>query len=106
MRSSSGADVRLDIVGCGPLARPHGAAREEIGLDGRVAFAESMPQDALFRYMSEHDALLFPSLHDSGGNVVLESLAVGLPVICLDLGGPPCFVDESCGIVVSTVGRR
>ena len=99
----SGADVRLDIVGWGPFGDALERLVKDLRLEDRVAFAESMPQDALFEYMSRHDALLFPSLHDSGGNVVLESLAIGLPVICLDLGGPPCFVDESCGIVVSTV---
>ena len=32
------------------------------------------------------DVLLFPSLRDSGGMVVLEALAHGLPVLCTDLG--------------------
>jgi glycosyltransferase involved in cell wall biosynthesis len=52
-----------------------------------------------------HDALLFPSLHDSSGNAPLESLAQGLPVICLDLGGPAVIVDASCGRIVPTIGR-
>ena len=43
-------------------------------------------------------AFVFPSLHDSGGMVVLESLAAGLPVICLKLGGPGEIVTPSCGI--------
>ena len=46
--------------------------------------------------------LLFPSLHDSSGNVVLEALANGLPVICLDLGGPATLVTQETSIVVST----
>jgi len=49
--------------------------------------------------------LLFPSLHDSSGNAVLEALAQGLPVICFDLGGPGTIVDSTCGRVVAT-GRR
>jgi glycosyltransferase involved in cell wall biosynthesis len=47
-----------------------------------------------------HDALLFPSLHDSSGNVVLEALSSGLPVVCLDVGGPALLVDPSCGFKV------
>jgi glycosyltransferase involved in cell wall biosynthesis len=35
--------------------------------------------------------------------VVLEALSKGLPVVCLDLGGPAIMVNASCGIVVSTV---
>jgi glycosyltransferase involved in cell wall biosynthesis len=49
-----------------------------------------------------YKALVFPSLHDSGGIVVLEALSEGLPVVCLDLGGPGTVVNESCGIVVPT----
>ena len=41
--------------------------------------------------------MLFPSLHDSSGNVVLEAMAHGLPVVCLKLGGPGVLVDDSCG---------
>ncbi len=54
---------------------------------------------------ASHDALLFPSLHDSSGNVVLEAMSHGLPVICLDLGGPGIMVDESCGQAIKTDGR-
>ena len=61
-------------------------------------------QDLLAAYRT-FDALLFPSLHDSSGNVVLESLAGGLPVVCLDLGGPAQLVDASCGVKVSVDDR-
>ena len=33
---------------------------------------------------------------------MLKALSSGLPVICLDLGGPGQIVDETCGIVIST----
>jgi glycosyltransferase involved in cell wall biosynthesis len=49
-------------------------------------------------------ALIFPSLHDSGGSVVLEAQANGLPVICLDLGGPATLVTSETAIVVATGG--
>jgi glycosyltransferase involved in cell wall biosynthesis len=37
---------------------------------------------------SEADVLLFPSLREEAGWVVVEALASGLPVVCLDRGGP------------------
>lgn len=37
------------------------------------------------------DVFLFPSLHDEGGWVVGEALAAGLPVVCIDRGGPPAI---------------
>jgi len=47
-------------------------------------------RDAVRRTMADEvDALLFPSLHDEAGFVVAEAVAAGLPVVCLDVGGPP-----------------
>ena len=50
---------------------------------------------------SRHDALLFPSLHDSSGNVVLEAMSRGLPVVCLAAGGPAVLVDAASGFRVA-----
>ncbi len=63
-----------------------------------------MPQDELFRLYQTHDLLLFPSLHDSGGFVALEALAHGMPIVCLDLGGPGDLETSDCGIVVEIAG--
>jgi glycosyltransferase involved in cell wall biosynthesis len=51
-----------------------------------------------------HDALLFPSLRDSAGLTVLESLCRGLPVIGLALGGTAGMVNHTCGRVVDVEG--
>jgi glycosyltransferase involved in cell wall biosynthesis len=72
------------------------------GVTHAVEFAGQLPRQELVDSFGSYTALVFPSLHDSGGLVVLETLSQGLPVICLDLGGPGVIVNESCGIVVST----
>ena len=41
-------------------------------------------------------------MHDSSGNVVLEAMSNGLPVVCLDLGGPAQIVTPECGAIVRT----
>ena len=51
--------------------------------------------------MASSDVLLFPSLRDGGGAVVVEALAAGTPVLCLDVGGPAMHVSEECGIKVN-----
>jgi len=33
---------------------------------------------------------------------VLEAMSFGLPVLCLDLGGPGISVDNTCGCVIPT----
>lgn len=98
-------DVRLTIAGDGPeqnewqrLARSH-------GLDAHVNWVGKLSQKALFDLYDRADLMLFPSLHDSGGMVVLEAFARGLPVVCLDLGGPGIMVDKNCGRKIRTSGR-
>jgi glycosyltransferase involved in cell wall biosynthesis len=99
-----GADVSFVAVGDGPLREPIQAQINRLGLQDRVELRKHIPQRELMSLYHHADAFLFPSLHDSSGNVVLESLSRGLPVICLNLGGPPCFVDATCGIVVNVDG--
>jgi glycosyltransferase involved in cell wall biosynthesis len=75
-----------------------------LGLDRYVHWYPAMPQAELFARYREVDAVLFPSLHDSSGNVVVEALSFALPVICLDLGGPAEIVTDASGCVVRTHG--
>ena len=63
-----------------------------------------MPQEQFLRLYDTHDVFVFPSLHDSAGWVVLESLCKGLPVACLNLGGPKEIVTPASGIIVDTTG--
>jgi glycosyltransferase involved in cell wall biosynthesis len=95
-----GGQGDFTIIGEGPMGDTLRGLAARLGIADRVTFVSRLPQDELFRRYADFDVLLFPSLHDSGGNVVIESLSFGLPVICLDLGGPGCFVDESCGVIV------
>ena len=50
--------------------------------------------------MASSDVLLFPSLRDGGGTVVIEAMSAARPVICLDAGGPGLHITDSCGIKV------
>jgi glycosyltransferase involved in cell wall biosynthesis len=51
--------------------------------------------------IASSDVILFPSLRDGGGTVVIEAMSVGKPVVCLDIGGPGLHVTEQCGIKLS-----
>jgi glycosyltransferase involved in cell wall biosynthesis len=50
---------------------------------------------------AEHDAMLFTSLRDSFGSQVLEAMAVGVPIITLDLHGTRDFVPDAASLKVS-----
>jgi len=60
-----------------------------------VNFLGQQNRDSLSQYYLSHDLFLFPSLHDSGGMVVLEAKAHGLPVVVSSFGGRQEFIDEN-----------
>jgi glycosyltransferase involved in cell wall biosynthesis len=99
-------NARLTIVGNGPERSRLEAEVKQHNLHDNVEFISRVPQNTLFTLYRTHDLLLFPSLHDSGGFVVLEALSHGLPVICLDLGGPKDIVTPNCGVVIKTNSRN
>ncbi len=100
-----GIDARLTMVGAGPQESAWRRLANDLGLDDHIDWLGWLPHSDFQRRYLQHDAILFPSLHDSGGNVVLEAFAHAMPVICLDLGGPGHLVDESCGRVVPVKDR-
>ena len=94
--------ARFTIVGSGPEEARLKADALARKINKNVDFISWLPQNKLFELYESHDLLLFPSLHDSSGGVVLESLCRGMPVVCLDLGGPKDIVTPNSGIIIKT----
>jgi glycosyltransferase involved in cell wall biosynthesis len=94
------ADARMVIVGDGPdlprLQRLVGSLQ----LSEQVLFPGWMDRNALVANMCSSDVFLFPSLRDGGGAVVVEAMAAGIPVVCMDLAGPGMHITEECGIKI------
>jgi glycosyltransferase involved in cell wall biosynthesis len=99
-----GVAARLTMLGAGPDEQAWRQLAEELGITQSVDWLAWVEHNRMGELYRRHHALLFPSLHDSSGNVVLESLVHRLPVVCLDLGGPAEMVDATCGRVVATAG--
>jgi glycosyltransferase involved in cell wall biosynthesis len=96
---------RLTMVGDGPSGPRWRKLAEELGIAGSVDWLPWQDRGTMAMLYADHDVLLFPAMHDSGGMVVLEAMHHGLPVVCLKLGGPATLVDESCGYAVDTAGK-
>lgn len=96
--------VCLDIVGRGPeLDRCRDLVRQ-LGLGQRVRFLDWSTQDALFESFREYRGVVLPSIEDSNGIVIQEAMALGLPPICLDWGGPSLLIDHGrSGFMVKPV---
>ena len=97
-------DAQLTIVGNGPEEARLKSEIAQRSLSANITFVSWMPQEQFLRLYDTHDLFVFPSLHDSTGWVVLESFCKGLPVACLNLGGPKEIVTPQSGIIVDTAG--
>jgi len=82
-----GVSVRLLVVGGGP-AREAFNVLEGAVLTGHLDGAE------LARAVASADILLHPSRTEAFGNVVLEAMAAGLPVVCADADSARALVDD------------
>ena len=96
----AGVQLHLTVIGDGPVLGHWKGLAEKLGIADRISWVDGLPRADFIRTLPEYDVLFFPSLHDSGALVVLEALANGLPVVCLDAGGPGQLVDSSCGVKV------
>ena len=94
------ADAKMVIVGEGPDLRRLEKLVHSLQLSDQVCFPGWMDRSALVADMCTCDVFLFPSLRDGGGAVVVEAMAAGVPVICMDLAGPGMHVTEECGIKI------
>lgn len=100
-----GVDVRLTMVGAGPEEANWKRLASNLGLEDAVTWKGYVAHEELGGVYRSHDVLLFPSLHDSSGNVVLEAFVEALPVICLKLGGPAVLVTETSGRLVDVENK-
>ena len=93
----SNTDATFTLVGDGDFLPAARRLVEKLGLELRVEFRGRVPRAEVLKIYSGYDLFLFPSLHDTGGYAVIEAMSAGLPVICLDCGGPAVAVQENCG---------
>jgi len=93
----------LTIIGSGPEGPKLQALAKSLASGNKINLVPHMTRDELLTEMASHDVFLFPSLRDGGGAVVIEAMAAGKPVVCLDTGGPGMHITIECGIKVLPV---
>ncbi|NEQ87968.1 MAG: glycosyltransferase, partial [Moorea sp. SIO2I5] len=87
-------------IGDGPEKEGLQKLAKDLGCGDAVRFWGKLSRDQVLQRMAEVDLLMHPSFHDLGPTVVLEAMASGRPVVCLDIGGPSLMVQEDWGIKV------
>jgi glycosyltransferase involved in cell wall biosynthesis len=90
-----GSDARMLIVGPAvkdSVSRMRRLA-ERLRVSDRVVFMAPPPREELVRIMKMSSVLILPSRVESFPSVILEGMAVGLPIVASSVGGVPEILD-------------
>lgn len=101
-----GIPVRMLIAGDGPQESAMKQHINALGLDEDVELLGRLNHQEMTEFYRRGDVLFFSSLHDTSGNVMLEAMAHGLPVLALDQHGAAEIVDEYSGIKVPVADEQ
>ena len=63
-------------------------------------------QKNLINLYSKASIFFFPSLRETGGMALLESMSIGIPPAVINNGGPGFIVKTNCGIVVDCINKN
>ena len=97
--------VLLDIIGDGPERSNLEALIQREQMGGHTRLEGWVDHTVLQPRLRQADALGFPSIREFGGGAVLEAMALGVPPIVLDHGGPPELVPKGTGFVLPLKSR-
>lgn len=97
-----GKQASLRIGGTGPLGGHLKKLAQRLGVENQVAFLGYLDRPSVMLEMQAADCFVLPSLYESFGVVLIESLACGTPVISTFCGGAEDIVNEKNGLLVAT----
>jgi glycosyltransferase involved in cell wall biosynthesis len=98
-------DWRLEHIGGGNLARLEALA-ERLGIAGRVAFLGARAREDVIAAYARSDIFALASRVAKNGdrdglpNVIMEAMAMGLPVVSTSVSAVPEIVTEDTGLLV------
>lgn len=95
---TTGCAWHLDILGQGPLQVSWKKLAVELAVERDCTWHGLLPREEALEVMSRGHVFVITSLKDLTSTVLLESLVLGLPVICPDHCGFSNVVNAECGI--------
>jgi glycosyltransferase involved in cell wall biosynthesis len=99
--AAEGVELSITLIGDGPMRPAIEAAIARLGLEGRVRIAGWMGAEGVRDEILKARALVLPSFAEGLPVVIMESLALGRPVISTYVAGIPELVEPgACGWLV------
>jgi glycosyltransferase involved in cell wall biosynthesis len=109
-RLAPGVEARLDVIGHGPEEDALRESAAGLGLtegdDPTVRFLGWKDQPGCAEVLHRSHLLVLPSLYESGGAVILEAMAAGVPSVATAWGGPTDYIEDGVtGVLVAPTSR-
>jgi glycosyltransferase involved in cell wall biosynthesis len=92
--------VDLTVIGDGRWRAKLIRMTRQLGLQN-VHFLGFIPHEQIMGYYDQADVFVFPSIRDTSGNVVLEAMSQGLPIIAFDHHGVHDILTNACAIKIA-----
>ncbi|MFN3168330.1 MAG: glycosyltransferase family 4 protein [Phycisphaeraceae bacterium] len=99
-RAMKDGGLKVKIVGEGPQREQIERLVAELGVGEHVELAGWVEHTQVQRVLADSDFMAVPSIREFGGGVVLEAMALGLPAVVVDYGGPAELVTDATGVRV------
>lgn len=97
--------ARLTVVGDGPLRSQLEAEAKRLEIEDVVAFVGSASQDEMPAFFARADIFCQPSFAEGIPVVLMEAMAVGLPVVSTSVAGIPELVAHGRSGLLVAPGR-
>jgi glycosyltransferase involved in cell wall biosynthesis len=92
--------AHFTIVGDGPERGNLEQLTRSLGIEKVVSFCGTLCHSEIIQRLGATDVLVFPSVHEFGGAVVFEALAMGAIPVVVNFGGPGDIVHAEVGFKV------
>jgi glycosyltransferase involved in cell wall biosynthesis len=91
---SEGVDVELELLGDGPDTQRVEAQIRELGLESRILMRGQVPEEVALLAMANATAVVLASFMEGLPVVLMEALALGVPVVAPCVAGIPELVEH------------
>ena len=95
-----GPATKLIVVGDGQSLPDARLLAQRLAIDDHINFVGAVSHAEVTRHMREADLFLFTSVQDTSGNVLLEAMINGKPIIALDHQGAKALVTQGGGRLI------
>lgn len=98
--------IKLTVYGKGRQEKFYRRLAASLAVSDNIKWEGFVPYTEVIKAYADADVFVFPSLKEPAGLALIEAMSSGLPVLCVDAGGPGYAVLGECGIKVPLAGKE